>query len=81
MCRNPAAVASWERLPPWAPADSGQAAWYPVEAGGEGLPGGRFPVVNGVAQPRRWDSAGVIRLEPQAFAADNFHVEPGLPLA
>ena len=51
------------------------------EAGGKGLPGGSFPVVNGVARPRRWEQAGPLRLDPGTFAADNFSVNGGLPLA
>lgn len=45
------------------------------------LPAGSFPVVNGVAIPRRWDQATPLKLEPQQFAADNSCLEPGSPLA
>lgn len=51
------------------------------EAGGKSLPEGSFPVVNGVARPRRWEQAGPLRLDPSAFTAGNFSVSGGLPLA
>jgi hypothetical protein len=47
----------------------------------EGLPAGSFPVVNGVARGRRWEPSGPVRPGPQQFAAGNFRVDGGSPLA
>jgi hypothetical protein len=51
------------------------------EGAGKGLPAGSFPVVNGVTRGRRWEPSGPVRLDPQQFAADNFRVDGGSPLA